>query len=61
MSFLSITIVISLGMLVEEIIVETQHASSVPYSGEIEINVSDYKRGMYFIEVDGTISKLVVR
>ena len=48
-------------MLVEEIIVETQHASSVPYSGKIEINVSDYKSGMYFIDVDGTISKLVVR
>ena len=61
MSFLSITIVISLGMLVEEIIVETQHASSVSYSGKIEINVSDYKSGMYFIDVDGTISKLVVR
>ena len=30
-------------------------------SNEIEINVSDYKSGMYFIDVDGTISKLVVR
>jgi hypothetical protein len=39
-------------MLVEEIEMNSE---------EIEINISDYKSGMYFIDVDGTISKLVVR
>ena len=42
----------TLGMLVEEIEMN---------SNEIDINISDYKSGMYFIDVDGTISKLVVR
>ena len=40
-----------LGMLIEEISVGTRHATSVPYSNEIEINVSDYKSGIYFVEV----------
>ncbi len=30
-------------------------------SGEIEINVSDYKSGIYFIDVDGVMNKLVIR
>ena len=42
----------TLGMLVEEIEMN---------SNEIDINISDYKSGMYFIDVDGTISKIVVR
>ena len=42
----------TLGMLVEEIEMNSE---------EIEINISDYKSGMYFIDVDGTISKIVVR
>ena len=42
----------TLGMLVDEFEMN---------SNEIEINVSDYNSGMYFIEVDGTISKFVVR
>ena len=39
----------TLGILIDEIIVGTRHATSVPY--QIEINVSNYRSGVYFIEV----------
>ena len=39
-----------LGMLVEEIEINSK---------EIEINVSDYNSGVYFVEVDGEIIKLI--
>ena len=42
----------ALGMLVDEYEMN---------SGEIEINVSDYKSGIYFIDVDGVMNKLVIR
>ena len=41
----------TVGMLVEEIEMN---------SGEIEINVSDYKSGIYFINVNGKVEKLIV-
>lgn len=41
-----------LGMLVDEYEMN---------SGEIEINVSDYNSGIYFIDLDGVMNKVVVR
>ena len=38
-------------MLVEEVEMNSE---------EIEINVSDYKSGIYFINVNGKVEKLVV-
>lgn len=42
----------ALGMLVDEYEMN---------SGEIEINVSDYNSGIYFIDLDGVMNKVVVR
>ena len=41
----------TVGMLVEEVEMNSE---------EIEINVSDYKSGIYFINVNGKVEKLVV-
>ena len=52
-----------LGMLVEEVTVGTRHATSVA-KDEIEINVSDYNSGVYFVEVEtenGSVTKKFVR
>lgn len=54
----------TLGMLVEEIIAGTRHATSAPYSDEIEINVSDYRSGVYFVEVytaNGSVTKKFIK
>lgn len=42
----------ALGMLVDEYEMN---------SGEIEINVLDYNSGIYFIDLDGVMNKVVVR
>ena len=42
----------ALGMLVDEYEMN---------SSEIEINVSDYNSGIYFIDIDGVMNKLVIR
>lgn len=46
----------TLGMLIEEIDVD-----SVTNSNEIEINVSDWDKGIYFVRLDDKVEKLIVK
>ena len=50
-----------LGMLVEEITVGTQFDTSATNSDEIEINISDYNPGIYFFNINGSVTKVLIK
>lgn len=50
-----------LGMLVEEITVGTHLDTSATNSDEIEINISDYNPGIYFFNINGSVTKVLIK